>query len=62
MSIQETIIKHYEPVCDTCGAALGQQALNLDAAVKFAQSHGWQLSDDGHLKCRRCQILEKEHA
>lgn len=60
MGMQEITVTHYEPICDTCGAALGQQALNMAAAVKFALSHGWQALENGNLKCRRCQILEKE--
>lgn len=59
MPYEEIIRKSYEPICDKCGAALGQSALNLDAAKKFAASHGWK-DDDGKLTCRRCQILEKE--
>lgn len=59
MPMSTKIKTEYTPICDTCGGALPYQALNEEAARKFAASAGWKQTAPDAFICRRCQKISE---
>lgn len=58
MSMRVVTRHEFTPVCDTCGNSFPHNALNAEAAHKFALSAGWLVQSVNRFCCRKCQVLK----